>query len=485
MENNLKKFRTAALMLVIILISIIAFVGIYKLNLNSFKNIVPDYQFGMEIGGTRELRFKVDTDSEEKEVYVDENGNIMGEVKESEEKEEESTETQESEEVETEEEPATEENVTEESEKKEEKEEIPYSKETKQIKRNDDSVLTKENYEKSKKIIQNRIDSNQTKEFNIRLNSENGEIIVDVPNNSNVKDIYKLLETRGHIQFVDHQTGLILIEGNHINEIAASYSTTANGYTPILQIEFDKEGAEKLREVSKKYVSTTDENGKTEIKYVDVTLDGDMLVTTYFGDELKAGIVQLPVGQATTDVNKFRDTLEAATLIANIVDSGETPVVYKLDADVLINSGFNEKYTSIIKIAALATLLLITVIFTIKFKFNGLIAGISNIGFVSLVLLTIRYSNVTITVNSIITLFVMICLNIVFLKGYLKNTKDSSKTVAFNKSAKKYYLNIIPFIVTALIFTFMSNVTVSSIGMVMFWCLFIQVIYNFIITKNL
>ena len=81
MEKNLRKFRTVAIVLVIILIALIAFVGVYGKNLNAFKNLIPDYSFGMELEGSRQLKFVVDTTSEEKEVYVDEQGNVLGEVK--------------------------------------------------------------------------------------------------------------------------------------------------------------------------------------------------------------------------------------------------------------------------------------------------------------------------------------------------------------------------------------------------------------------
>ena len=81
MEKNLRKFRTIAIVLVVILIALIAFVGVYGKSLNALKNLIPDYTYGMELEGARQLKFVVDTTEEEKEVYVDEQGNILGEVK--------------------------------------------------------------------------------------------------------------------------------------------------------------------------------------------------------------------------------------------------------------------------------------------------------------------------------------------------------------------------------------------------------------------
>ena len=79
----------------------------------------------------------------------------------------------------------------------------------------------------------------------------------------------------------------------------------------------------------------------------------------------------------------------------------------------------------------------------------------------------------------------MIILNIVFMKMLLKALMKKSSSEALNKTMIKYYLSIIPVGVVAVIFTFMSNITVGSVGMLIFWCLFIQVIYNFIVVKAL
>ena len=44
---------------VIILISLISFVGIYVTNLNQMKNIIPSYELGMDLDGWRNIVIKV------------------------------------------------------------------------------------------------------------------------------------------------------------------------------------------------------------------------------------------------------------------------------------------------------------------------------------------------------------------------------------------------------------------------------------------
>lgn len=469
MEKNLKKIRTVALILLITLIALIAFAGVFGKSLNQFKNIIPDYTYGMELNGTRELKFVVDTSEEKKEVYVDDDGNILGEVKDS------SSNSNVS---------LSKDNSSETTET--EKTELSYAKETRKIKKNDDSVLTKDNYEKTKKVIQNRFNKQGISEYDIRLDNVTGAIVVDVPDSSDINSIYELVQTKGNIQIIDNQTGIVLIDGKNVKKVEAVYSSSASeGYRTMLQITFDQTGADKLKEISNQYVEVKDEEGNSTKTYVQISLDGQTMLTTYFGEELNDGIIQIPVGDTTKDVSEFKNLYTTAQFMATIMNDGQTPVVYKLNSDNFIKSEFTEQDIIIAKVALVVILVLVTVIFSIKFKLNGLLAGIANIGFVALTSLILRYTKVTITINSVISFVTMIILNIVFMKMLLKALMEKSSSEALNKTMIKYYLSIIPVGVVAVIFTFMSNITVGSVGMLIFWCLFIQVIYNFIVVKAL
>ncbi len=470
MEKNLKKIRTIALILMIILIALIAFAGVFGKSLNQFKNIIPDYTYGMELNGTRELKFVVDTSEEEKEVYVDDDGNILGEVKEKSSNNGVSLSTDDNSE--------TTENT--------ESTELSYAKETRKIKKNEDSVLTKDNYEKTKKVIQNRFNKQGISEYDIRLDSVTGNLVIDVPDSSDVNSIYELVQTKGNLQIIDSQTGIILIDGKDVKKVEAVYSSNSSeGYRTMLQITFDEAGTEKLKEMSKQYVEVKDEEGNSTKTYVEITLDGQTLLTTYFGEELTDGIIQIPLGDTTTDVSEFKNLYTTAQFMATIMNDGQTSVVYTLNSDNFIKSEFTEQDIIIAKVALVVILALVTVAFGIKFKLNGVLAGIANIGFVALTSLIFRYTKVTITINAVLAFISMIILNIVFLKMLLKALKQKTSSEALNKTMIKYYLSIIPVGVVAVIFTFMSNITVGSVGMIIFWCLFIQVIYNFTAVKAL
>ena len=80
MEKNIKRIKTIAVVLIILLITAIAFCGLYFNKQGVWKNILPKFSYGMELDGVRELRFILDTSEEEKEIYVDAEGNYAGDV---------------------------------------------------------------------------------------------------------------------------------------------------------------------------------------------------------------------------------------------------------------------------------------------------------------------------------------------------------------------------------------------------------------------
>lgn len=471
MEKNLKKFRTVAIVLVIALISLIAFVGVFRKSLNSMKNVIPDYTYGMELDGGRELKFVIDTSSEEKEVYIDDEGNILGEVKESDDEDTEDTSEDEDSEEETEE---SDEAV---------EDEITYATETRTIKVNEDEVLTKDNFELTKKVIQTRLNKAGISEYDIRLDNITGDLVVDVPDDENVSIIYELVGTKGLTQIIDHQTGLILINSDHIKSASAVYSSS-DGYQAYLQINFDKEGTELLKNISNEYVALTDDTGETTTKYVEVVMDGETLLTTYFGEELSGGIIQIPMGSSSTDVDEFQSVYETTSYIANIINNGQTPVVYTLSSDNFIKSSITDNQKIIALCIVIAVIAIVSIYYIVKYRVNGLLAVISNIGFIAVFSLILRYTRVTITLNSIVCFLAVEIANLVYLKMLLKEIKENSIVKAYATIMKKYYLSIIPICVVAVIFTFMANITVSSIGMVIFWGLFVQVFYNLIFTKT-
>ena len=474
MEKNYTKIRNFALILIIILITIIAFIGIYVKKLNAYKDYIPEYKTGMDFDGYAELKFKLSEESEEKEVWLDSDGNFKGYVVSQEQQSEGDAvvETQGPQSV------------------SEEAEQVSiYKKEKRTIKDNEDSVLNKECYNRTKKIIEKRLRDVGVSEYNMHLDNSTGNLTIDMIDSADITKLYQLVTSKGELNIIDSADGSILIGSEHIKTVSSVYGkpNENSGYQVYLQIVFDKEGANLLKDVSRNYVSVTDSEGNTTTKYIEVQVDGETIAKTYFDMEMGSGRIQIPIGSATTDNAQFTEYLASTSRMATIVDSGVLDNVYTLASDNFVVSNISDNFIMILKIVACAILVIIAIGLTIAFKGKGLLAGISNIGYVSLLTIMIRYTNVTITINSLIILCMLEVLNIIFIAMLLKgiNSTKEGASIAFGNVVKKYYLAIIPIMIFAIVLTFATNLTVGTIGMVGFWGLLVQLVYNYVITRTL
>ena len=479
MKKMSKRIEEIVGILIIILISIIAFVGIWKKENGIWKNIIPDYKYGMDIKGTRELIYTIDTSAEDKYVYVDEAGNIKGEVwKDGN-------------------------NITEENEDaNNESENVEYSKETRNIKKNEDNNLTKENFEKAKTIIQKRLKNEKIGEYDIRIDDVTGGLVIESKNDDNeISKITNLITNPGKLQIIDYQNGLVLLDNSNIKK-SSVVSSNNNGYAVYLQLEFNKDSIEKLKEISNKYIETEKEENKKEdqdenqenvedsekeIKYISIVVDGTKLMKTYFSDEISQGIIQIPIGNQANDYEKFIENSNYAKLISTRLNTGILPIEYELETDNFVKSEFNLQNCRNLLIFGISFIVIASIAFIIKYRKNGLLGAILCIGYIGTLTIVIKYTNTEITQNSIITAFLMIFLNYIFVKLLLKKLINIPNDIdkAYLEVSKKFYLSIIPIVIISLVFTLDSNYIINTIGMMVFWNIVLNIIYNLLFTKNI
>ena len=497
MKKLLKNLKVLIVVLLVILLSIIAFVGVFEKDKAIWKNQVPDYKYGMDILGARELRFAIDTSEEEKYVYVDENNNIMGEVlKDGTAVTEEDNSSEDGQATEeTAENPAeTTDETKENAEEKSDDEEIPYSKETKTIKANSDEQLNKENFELAKKTIQKRLEKQDVSEYNIRIDDVTGSLVIETENDEdNVSKVENLVEQVGKFEVIDYQNGLRLMDNSDIKRVSVVTSTEDSTYSTYLKIELNKEGAQKLKDMSNKYVEQKTENEESEesedtdkqknIKYVTVKFDDTTMMTTYFDEEMNSGVMYINVGRARDTRQEALADYESAQAIASVLNLKKLPIKYSLETDNFVKSEINVNEKNVAILAGIIVLI-ISLVFIAIFKKEGVIAAILGIGYISLLSIIIRYvGDVDITLNSIVALIAVIAMNYIFEWLLLSNQKQN-ENAAFGATMKKFWICSIPVIVSTLVFIFNTALRISSIGMVMFWGILLLAIYNLIFTRT-
>jgi preprotein translocase subunit SecD len=446
MKSN-KTLRTILIILVIVLAILVSFVGVYKQQKNSVNNILKEYQLGMDLSGSRQIEFEVDTSTET--INYDSEGNEID-----------------SSDTETE----------------------VANTEEKSV--NDESILTEENFVIARNVMEKRMKSLGLENYQIRQNTETGEITINIPEDDNTDNIVAQLQYQGKFEITDNDTDEVLLSNDDVKNAKVGYGTTSSGYTAIyISIQFNKEGTEKYRNVTNTYVETTttdEETGEetTETKKIAIKIDDSTLLTTYFDEEITNGVLQLTVGSSSssTTTEDLQEYLVSANYLASLINAGKSPIIYEISqnryiASEITNSNITVFVSLVIIVTAISMIYLI-----IKYKGKGVLSSISLVGYVAILLLVIRYANVVITLEGIIAILLSIVLFYIALIRVLKN-KDGK--VDFNGAIKKYILTLIPVYLISIVFTFNSWQPIFSFGMILFWGITINIIYNFIITKTL
>lgn len=478
-NSSMKKIKILTMVLAIVLVSMIGFVGIYKQNKNIMVNAVKDYSLARDLNGSRNIKLKVSTDTTK--VIKDKDGNVV-------------------------------ENATD-----EEIEQNGYT--TEEVPKNSSEVLTEENYNNVKRIIEKRFKNLNVDDYSINLNEETGEFNIQIPENSSADTIIGYLTTVGKFEISDNDTKEVLLDNSHIKSSDVLYNNTSTGTSVYLEIEFNKEGKNKLEEISRTYVksstdtnSTTDsateenqdaendvnstsESSETETtteKKIKMEIDDEEIMSTSFDEPITTGKIQLSIGSATTDSSKLQDYIKQAQNVAVVLDSGNLPIKYSIDKNEYILSDITKQDIQYVVIALLVIAFIAMVILVIKFKTNGLIAAISYVGLAALYLILVRYTNSIISIESLFAMLIILILNYIFtfiLLNNVRSMKCKNKENIINKATietyKKFFMRVIPICIMVIVFCFIKWVPISSFGMVGFWGLALIAVYNALVTRNL
>lgn len=464
--KNGKKFKIIIAVLIVILISLISFIGIYAKKNGNYKNIVEDYILGMELKGNRTLILKPDDST--KTVTKDAEGNII----------EDATDEQ------------TEENGY-------IKEEVPV---------NDESILTEENFETTKKIIQNRLEKYNFEEYFIRQDVDNGSIILELAENDNTDTVLSVINQQGKFEIKDSETDEVLMDNSMIKKSEVLYNNTTSGTSVYLNIEFTKEGKEKLEQISSDYKkieetedntsentetedttdAETEESGETtKQKEIVMEIDGQTIITTSFDEPITNGSLQLTVGQASKDADTLQGYIEQAKSTATVLTTGNIPVKYTADTNKYIKTNISNNNLKIASIVAIVIVLLITIALTIKYKSKGLIGSILSIGYMAIVLLVIRYANVEVSVSGLVAIIAIAIMNYIIQIAIIKNSNKKEERKKLLNVFGKYIWTVAPIFVISIAFSFATNALLNSFGMILFWGIVLQIIYNLIFAKLL
>ena len=472
--KNTKILKITLIILIIILISIISFVGVFVQNKNQMKNVLPEYLLSRELSEHTIVELKVSEKEENDDESANEEKNTSTNA------EEENSDLAKKEVAEGEAENTTAETSNEESDKSDEK---------------DDT----ENYKKAKEVITKRLASMNVVDYAIKQNKENGTIIIELPKNDNLSNMINEIASTGKFEIVDSETKEVLMTNDDIKSATAGLGTNSSGYrVAFVNINSNSAGTKKFKDITNTYIKTTVEKEKTEevaeeatneiageasteatnetsqeqektegqaqtetvTKKVTMKLDDSELFSTYFEGEISNGVLQLTVGSSSnsTKVEELQEFYNNARNLASLLNSGKLPIAYELEKNETVspNVTFNQIKTVII--VAVVVLAVALCYMVVKYKGKGIMLSISQIGYIALLLIAIRYFNVEVSIGGIIAILLCIAISYVISIKMLKE-KEVLKTIGESAVA------LIPALIISICLSYCINTSFNNINL--------------------
>lgn len=439
-------------MLFVVLVSLVSFVGVYK-----GKNLLKEYSLGKDFSDKKVVTFSVKEDATTEEQNT--------------ENEEANSEKQNTENG-TDETNTTEQNTENSAEKQNNEKEEANSEEQKNENIQNDE---QKEYKNSKNIIEKRLAAMNSEEYDIRLNERTGNLVIEVPSDMDASYLSEIV-SKGKAQILNQSTNETIIETNGFKNASTRIDSTSYAKPVVLlSIKFTNDAKKTFKNVNTKY---TDSEGKESEATFAFTLNGETLYSDTaesFANTAKNGSLELVLGQEDDEENLEADYQSALALVS-IINSGEISTDYKLESVKIVSSNINIK-TIIIIAAIIGLIMLIYAIYKVKKK--GILPVLSLIGLVATILLVLRYTNVK------ITLFTILGLAVIVLSNYILILKTLSNDKTFKQNFIEMLNILVPCLIVAVVFCCSPYLQLATMGMTIFWGIIVMFIYNAIITRIL
>lgn len=443
----MKKVKITTIILAIILIVIVAFGGVYIKTQNRMEDKIKEYSLGRELKGERLIELKVSDGSTEGKTA-----------------------------------PAEED-------------------------------LTVENYETVKKTIEKRLKSLKAQDYTISLNKENGVIRVELPENDQTDDYAYYLIASGKVEIKEKDTSTELLNEKMVKKAQYTYTTNADGeYQVYLEIILTEDGQAKIEDIQNNYAilkddvdaaeastksddsSETKDNAEQTTENTDASSEEEtkkvaklsISGTDYDIDKIEKNKIRVKMGAQTSNTTTVNNSMAKAAELTMLINSGKYPIDYEVQNNRFVHSDITNEQLLYFAGAVAVVLLVLFIVLTIKYKSKGFLVSVSCVGFIALLSLLLRYTNVIISIEGIGAIILAILIDLKLSQMMLNKTKILNVvSEAVTSSYKELFLKLVPIMIITIVFCFSGWTNLSSFGMIMFWGFVLIAVYNIIVTKTL
>ena len=443
----MKKVKITTIILAIILIVLVAFGGVYIKTQNRMEDKVKEYSLGRALKGERLIELKIsDGSTEGKTAPSEEEKNV-------------------------------------------------------------------ENYETVKKTIEKRLKSLKAQDYTISLNKENGVIRVELPEDDQTDDLAYYLIASGKVEIKEKDTSTELLNEKMVKKAQYTYTSNADGeYQVYLEIALTEDGQAKIEEIKNNYAilkddvdavesetksddnsnssneSNTEDNNTEEQTTEETKKVAKLSIagTDYDVDKIEKNKIRVKMGSQTSNTTTVNNSMSKAAELSMLINSGKYPIDYEVQNNRFVHSDITNEQLLYFAGAVAVILLVLFVILTIKYKSKGFLASVSCVGFIALLSLLLRYTNVIISIEGIGAIILIILIDLKLSQMILNKTKILDiVNEAVTSSYKELFLKLVPIMIISIVFCFSGWTNLSSFGMIMFWGFVLIAVYNIIVTKTL
>ena len=341
---------------------------------------------------------------------------------------------------------------------------------------NAEELLTLENYKQTESVIKNRLKNLGVDEYRVVLDETTGNIQLRIQENEKTNAIIYYLVQPGTFELKDSETEEVLMIEDDIESVQVVYPQTKKGIKVNLQIKLNKEAKQKLEEISKIYVGTINQE-ETESKTIKVFISGIEVGETSFEHVEIDGIFDVTIGESSNN-NELMQYDQFAQEQVIILNSGALPITYT-ETDVIQASSITNEQIKMGMYVALGALAIMIVIFVIALKAKGVLASILQIGYIALLLLALRYTNVKITIEGVCGIVLASIINFVYIYKAFKHADLNF----VKETTAKFALKLIPVYIIAVILSFNKMANIYSLGMTLVWGIIVMYLYNLTLTQ--
>lgn len=176
----------------------------------------------------------------------------------------------------------------------------------------------------------------------------------------------------------------------------------------------------------------------------------------------------MSIGSASTSNSEIQQYLYQASGMSIVLDNGVSPIVYKVNENRYIASEITSEMMWLLVIISTVIVAILVVYMIVRYRLTGLVCSIAFIGYIGVLMMLIRFANVTVTLSGLFAIGISViayyvCNLLLLNKLYQKRKEDRLSIPSAKEVFKNEYIHLtkvlIPCFIIAIVFCFVNLLT--------------------------